>query len=216
VAFPIREDKGVIKMTNRMKKLLTIGFATIFMAIVADKAMAADTAVWTTLNVSGGVMDNVTLNVQEELRFGDITDPSLARQHTDLSLGLKVNDLVGVSAGYRNTSATEHRPYVGLGLSLLRGTVNVDSASSIELSDFDTLFGRTSLTATTDVSGLTLGISDEVRLSEDGLVHNRASVGLTRVINNTFGASVYYMLNSTGTDLETSQHVVGLGLNVSL
>ena len=203
-------------MTNRMKKLLTIGFATIFMAIVADKAMAADTAVWTTLNVSGGVMDNVTLNVQEELRFGDITDPSLARQHTDLSLGLKVNDLVGVSAGYRNTSATEHRPYVGLGLSLLRGTVNVDSASSIELSDFDTLFGRTSLTATTDVSGLTLDISDEVRLSEDGLVHNRASVGLTRVINDTFGASVYYMLNSTGTDLETSQHVVGLGLNVSL
>lgn len=199
-----------------MKKLLTIGFATIFMAIVADKAMAADTAVWTTLNVSGGVMDNVTLNVQEELRFGDITDPSLARQHTDLSLGLKVNDLVGVSAGYRNTSATEHRPYVGLGLSLLRGTVNVDSASSIELSDFDTLFGRTSLTATTDVSGLTLDISDEVRLSEDGLVHNRASVGLTRVINDTFGASVYYMLNSTGTDLETSQHVVGLGLNVSL
>ena len=203
-------------MTNRMKKILAVGFAAIFMAMVADKAMAADTAVWTTLNVSGGVMDNVTLNVQEELRFGDITDPSLARQHTDLSLGLKVNDMVGVSAGYRNTSATEHRPYVGLGLSLLRGTVNVDSASSIELSDFDTLFGRTSLTATTDVSGLTLGISDEVRLSEDGLVHNRASVGLTRVINNTFGASVYYMLNSTGTDLETSQHVVGLGLNVSL
>ena len=199
-----------------MKKILAVGFAAIFMAMVADKAMAADTAVWTTLNVSGGVMDNVTLNVQKELRFGDITDPSLARQHTDLSLGLKVNDMVGVSAGYRNTSAAEHRPYVGLGLSLLRGTVNVDSASSIELSDFDTLFGRTSLTATTDVSGLTLGVSDEVRLSEDGLVHNRASVGLTRAINNTFAASVYYMLNSTGTDLETNQHVVGLGLNVSL
>ncbi len=203
-------------MTNRMKKLLTIGFATIFMALVADKAFAADTAVWTTLNVSGGVMDNVTLNVQEELRFGDITDLSLARQHTDLSLGFKVNEMVGVSAGYRNTSASEHRPYVGLGLSLLRGTVNVDSATAIELSGLDTLFGRTSLTATTDVAGMTLGVSDEVRLNEDGLVHNRASIGLTRAINNTFAGRVYYMLNSTGTDLSNNQHVVGLGLNVSL
>ena len=203
-------------MTNRMKKLLTIGFATIFMALVADKAFAADTAVWTTLNVSGGVMDNVTLNVQEELHFGDIADLSLARQHTDLSLGFKVNDVVGVTAGYRNTSFSEHRPYVGLGLSVLRGSVNVDSASAIELSEFDTLFGRTALTASTNVAGLTLAVSDEVRLNEDGLVHNRASVGLTRSLNNTFAGSVYYMLNSTGTELDNHQHVVGFGLNVSM
>ena len=203
-------------MTNRMKKILAVGSMAILMALVADNAMADDTAVWTTLNVSGGIMDNVTLNVQEELRLGDMTDLSLTRQHTDLSLGLKVNDLVGVSAGYRNTSAGEHRPYVGLGLAVLRGTVNVDSATAIELSGLDTLSGRTSLTASTDVGGLTLGISDEVRLNEDGLIHNRASIGITRAINSTFSGSVYYMLNSTGTDLSTTGHVVGLGLGVSL
>ena len=203
-------------MTNKMKKILAIGFGAILMALVADTAMAADTGAWTTLNVSGGVMENVTLNVQEELRFGDITDPSLSRQHTDLSLGFKVNDLVGVIVGYRNTSFSEHRPYVGLGLSLLRSSVNVDSASAIELSEFDTLFGRTALTASTNVAGLTLAVSDEVRLNEDGLVHNRASVGLTRSITDTFAGSVYYMLNSTGTELDNHQHVVGFGLNVSL
>jgi hypothetical protein len=203
-------------MTNRMKKILAVGFAAIFMAMVADKAMAADTAVWTTLNVSGTVAENVTLNFQEELRLGDISDLDLTRQHTDLSLGFGVNELVGVSVGYRNTSASEHRPYVGLGLTLLRGTVNVDSNTLIELSGFDTLSGRTALTASTKVVGLTLGVSDEVRLNEDGLIHNRASVGLTRAINNTFAGSVYYMLNSTDTDLSTTQHVVGLGLNVSM
>ena len=203
-------------MTNRMKKIIMVGSMAILMALVADNAYAEDTAVWTTLNVSGGVMDNVTLNVQEELRLGDMTDLSLTRQHTDLSLGLKVNDMVGVSLGYRNTSASEHRPYVGLGLALLRGTVNVDSATALELSGLDTLSGRTALTASTNVGGLTLGVSDEVRLNEDGLIHNRASVGITRAINDTFSGSVYYMLNSTGTDLSTTGHVVGLALGVSL
>jgi len=199
-----------------MKKIIMVGSMAILMALVADNAYAEDTAVWTTLNVSGGVMDNVTLNVQEELRLGDMTDLSLTRQHTDLSLGLKVNDMVGVSLGYRNTSASEHRPYVGLGLALLRGTVNVDSATALELSGLDTLSGRTALTASTNVGGLTLGVSDEVRLNEDGLIHNRASVGITRAINDTFSGSVYYMLNSTGTDLSTTGHVVGLALGVSL
>jgi hypothetical protein len=203
-------------MTNKMKKIIMVGSMAILMALVADNAYAGDTAVWTTLNVSGGVMDNVTLNVQEEFRLGDMTDLSLTRQHTDLSLGLKVNDMVGVSLGYRNTSASEHRPYVGLGLALLRGTVNVDSATAIELSGLDTLSGRTALTASTNVGGLTLGVSDEVRLNEDGLIHNRASVGMTRAINDTFSGSVYYMLNSTGTDLSTTGHVVGLALGVSL
>jgi len=199
-----------------MKKILAVGFATIFMALVADKAMAADTQVWTTLNVSGTIAENTTLSVQEELRFGDITDLSLARQHTDLSLGFRVNELVGVGVGYRNTSAGEHRPYVGLGLTLLRGDVNLDSATAIELSGLDTLSGRTALTASVNVSGLTLGVSDEVRLNEDGLIHNRASVGVTRAINNTFSVSAYYMLNSTETDLSNNAHVVGLGLGVSL
>jgi hypothetical protein len=93
-------------MTNRMKKILAIGFGAILMALVADSAMAADTGVWTTLNVSGGVADNVTLNVQEELRFGDITDLSLADQRTESKSWVQgINELVGVSAGYLNTSA---------------------------------------------------------------------------------------------------------------
>ena len=203
-------------MTNRMKKILAIGFGVIAMALVADSAMAADTGVWTTLNVSGGVADNVTLNVQEELRFGDITDLSLADQRTKLSLGFGINELVGVSAGYLNTSSGEHRPFVGLAMALLRSGVNIDSASAIELSGFDTLSGRTSLTASTVVNGLTLGLSDEVRLNEDGLIHNRASLGVSRAVTNNIAANMYYMLNSTGTDLSSTAHIVGLGLSVSL
>jgi len=199
-----------------MKKILAIGFVAIMVALVADNAMAADSAVWTTLNVSGGVADNVTLNVQEELRFGDITDLSLADQRTRLSLGFGVNEMVGVSAGYLNTSSGEHRPFVGLALALLRGSVNIDSASAIELSGFDTLSGRTSVTASTVVNGLTLGLSDEVRLNEDGLIHNRASLGVTRAVTSNIAVNMYYMLNSTGTDLSTTAHVLGLGLGVSL
>ena len=149
-------------MTNRMKKILAIGFAAVGIALLADTAMAAETAVWTTLNVSGGIADNVTLNVEEELRFGDISGPTLARQHTDLSLGFKVNDLMGVSVGYRNTSAGEHRPYVGGDFRLLSGDLDIDSASRIELSGFDTLSGRTALDISTQVKGITLGLSDEL------------------------------------------------------
>ena len=203
-------------MTNRMKKILAIGFGTILLALVADNAMAADSAVWTTLNVSGGVAENVTLNVQEELRFGDITDLSLADQRTKLSLGFGVNDMVGVSAGYLNTSSGEHRTFVGLAMALLRGNVNINSASAIELSGLDTLSGRTSLTASTNVSGMTLGISDEIRLNEDGLIHNRASLGVTRSVTSNVAVNMYYMLNSTGTDLSSTAHIVGLGLGVSL
>jgi len=203
-------------MTNRMKKILAIGFGTILLALVADNAMASESAVWTTLNVSGGVADNVTLNVQEELRFGDITDLSLADQRTKLSLGFGVNEMVGVSAGYLNTSSGEHRPFVGLAMALLRGGVNIDSASAIELSGFDTLSGRTSLTASTVVNGLTLDLSDEVRLNEDGLIHNRASLGVTRSVTSNIAVNMYYMLNSTGTDLSSTAHVVGLGVGVSL
>ena len=203
-------------MTNRMKKILAIGFGTILVAFVANNAMAAESAVWTTLNVSGGVADNVTLNVQEELRFGDITDLSLADQRTKLSLGFGVNDMVGVSAGYLNTNSSEHRPFVGLAMALLRGGVNIDSASAIELSGFDTLSGRTSLTASAVVNGLTLDLSDEVRLNEDGLIHNRASLGVTRSVTSNVAVNMYYMLNSTGTDLSSTAHIIGLGLGVSL
>jgi hypothetical protein len=199
-----------------MKKILTVGTGAILMALVADNAMAADSGVWTTLSVSGGVADNVTLSVQEELRFGDITDLSLADQRTKLSLGLGVNDMVGVSAGYLNTSSGEHRTFVGLAMALLRGSVSIDSASAIELSGLDTLSGRTSLTASTVVNGLTLDISDEVRLNEDGLIHNRASLGVTRSVTSNIAVNMYYMLNSTGTDLSSTAHIVGLGMGVSL
>ncbi len=203
-------------MTNRMKKILAIGFAAVGIALLADTAMAAETAVWTTLNVSGGIADNVTLNVEEELRFGDISGPTLARQHTDLSLGFKVNDLMGVSAGYRNTSAGEHRPYVGIGYRLLSGDLNIDSASRIELSGFDTLSGRTALEVSTQVKGITLGVSDELRANTDGITGNRASIGVTKGVNDTVSVTAFYMLDSTGSDLSSTAHVLGLGLGVSL
>jgi len=63
---------------------------------------------------------------------------------------------------------------------------------------------------------LTLGISDEVRLNEDGLIHNRASLGVTRSVTSNIAVNMYYMLNSTGTDLSSTAHIVGLGLGVSL
>jgi len=203
-------------MTNKMKKILAFGFAAIGIALWADTAMAAETSVWTTLNVTGGVADNVTLNVEEELRFSDISGPTLARQHTDLNLGFKVNDLMGVSVGYRNTSAGEHRPYVGGVFRLLSGDLNIDSASRIELSGFDTLSGRTALDMSTQIRGITLGVSDELRANADGITGNRASIGITKGVNDTMSVTAFYMLDSTGSDLSSTAHVLGLGLGVSL
>jgi hypothetical protein len=203
-------------MTNKMKKILAIGFAAIGIALFADTAMAAETSVWTTLNVTGGVADNVTLNVEEELRFSDISGPTLARQHTDLNLGFKVNDLMGVSVGYRNTSAGEHRPYVGGVFRLLSGDLNIDSASRIELSGFDTLSGRTALDMSTQIRGITLSVSDELRANVDGITGNRASIGITKGVNDTVSVTAFYMLDSTGNDLSSTAHVLGLGLGVSL
>ena len=84
--------------------------------IIASAAMAADTAVWTTVNVSGALTENVSLNVEEQLRFGDVSSPSLARQHTDINVGWRVNNILTTLSGYRNTSTGEHRPYVGVEL----------------------------------------------------------------------------------------------------
>ena len=199
-----------------MKKILAIGLPVVALALIANSAMAAGTQVWTTLNISGDVAKNVTLTVEEELRFGDITGLTVSRQHTDLNLGFKVNQLLGVSAGYRNTSTGEHRPYVGVGLRLFTGQIDVDSASRIELSGFDTLSGRTGLTASTQVSGVTPWISDEIRGNSDGVTGNRVSIGLTRGINNTFSVSAYYLLDSKGSDLSNNAHILGVGLGVNL
>ena len=96
-----------------------MGIATLVTSgilLIANSALAAETAVWTTVSVTGSITEKLTLNVDEELRFGNISGPSLDRQNTDLSVSLKVNDLVSTITGYRNTSTGEHRPYVGLGL----------------------------------------------------------------------------------------------------
>jgi hypothetical protein len=158
-------------MTNKMKKILAIGFAAIGIALFADTAMAAETSVWTTLNVS---------------------------------------------VGYRNTSAGEHRPYVGGVFRLLSGDLNIDSASRIELSGFDTLSGRTALDMSTQIRGITLSVSDELRANVDGITGNRASIGITKGVNDTVSVTAFYMLDSTGNDLSSTAHVLGLGLGVSL
>jgi hypothetical protein len=192
-------------------------FSTLAMGIlfIASSAMAAETAVWTTLNVSGELATGVTLNVEEELRYADAAGPSLARQHTDLGISW---DIDGISAvgGYRNTSSGEHRPYVGVGLRLLSGDLNLDSATRLELRDFDTLRGRTELTVTASVAGVTPWASDELFVDDSGVTGNRASVGVTKALNDTWSLNAYYLLDSAIGDSTSNTHVLGLGLSVGL
>ena len=98
----------------------------------------------------------------------------------------------------------------------MSGDLNVDSTSRIELSGFDTLSGRTELGVNTQVRGITLGISDELRANADGITGNRASIGVTKGVTDTVSVTVFYMLDSTGSDLSSTAHVLGLGLGVSL
>ena len=204
------------------KKMMTIQKFGLMLTIVAavlligGAAFAADTAVWTTLTVSGSVSENLTLNVDEELRFSDITDPSLARQHTDISLGWNVADVVAATVGYRNTSAGEHRPYVGVGFRLFSGDINIDSATKLELRDSDTFGGRTELSATTQYAGVAPYVSNELRVDTSGLTGNRASVGVAKGIDDTFGVNAYYLLDTTLGDSTSHAHVLGIGLTVGL
>ena len=200
---------------NKWGKIGILSTLAIGIVFIAGSAMAADSAVWTTLDVSGGLTDKVTLNVSEELRFADATGPSLARQHTDIGVAYDLG-VVSALGGYRNTSAGEHRPYVGVGLRLLSGDLNLDSATRLELRDWDTLRGRTELTASATVAGVTPWITDEVFVDESGLTGNRVSVGVTKGINNTFAVRAYYMLDSAIGDSTSHTHVLGLGLGVSL
>lgn len=206
-------------MKINKKTIQKMGIATLVMSgilLIANAALAAETAVWTTVSVTGSITENVSLNVDEELRFGDISGPSLVRQHTDLSVSLKVNDLVSTITGYRNTSTGEHRPYVGLGLALLRGDLSLDSSTKLELRELETIRGRTELTASADVSGVSTWLTEEVFVDSTGITGNRASIGVTKGINKTFGVSAYYLLDTAGTDFGNSTHVLGLGLGVSL
>ena len=196
-------------------KISVLSALAIGILFIASSAMAAETAVWTTLDVSGGLTDKVTLNVSEELRFADATDPSLARQHTDIGVAYDLG-VVSALGGYRNTSAGEHRPYVGVGLRLLSGDLNLDSATRLELRDWDTLRGRTELTASATVAGVTPWITDEVFVDESGLTGNRVSVGVTKGINDTFAVRAYYLLDTAMGDATSHTHVLGLGLGVSL
>ena len=200
---------------NKWGKIGILSTLAIGILFIAGSAMAAESAVWTTLDVSGGLTDKVTLNVSEELRFADATDPSLARQHTDIGVAYDLG-VVSALGGYRNTSAGEHRPYVGVGLRLLSGDLNLDSATRLELRDWDTLRGRTELTASASVAGVTSWLSDELFVDESGLTGNRVSVGVTKGINNTFAVRAYYLLDTAMGDATSHTHVLGLGLGVSL
>ena len=140
----------------------------------------------------------------------------MTRQHTDLSVSFRVNSLVSTVTGYRNTSTGEHRPYVGLSLALLRGNLSLDSSTKLELRELDTVRGRTELTASADVSGVTPWLTEEIFVDSSGITGNRASVGITKGLSDTFGVSAYYLLDTDGTDFANSTHVLGLGLGVSI
>jgi outer membrane protein W len=200
---------------NKWGKIGILSTLAIGILLIASSAMAADSAVWTTLDVSGGLTDKVTLNVSEELRFADATDPSLARQHTDIGVAYNLG-VVSALGGYRNTSAGEHRPYVGVGLNLLSGDLNLDSTTRLELRDWDTLRGRTELTASATVAGVTPWITNELFVDDSGLTGNRASVGVTKGLNDTFAVRAYYLLDTAMGDVTSHTHVLGLGLGVSL
>jgi len=186
------------------------------MLLIGNVAMASETGVWTTLSVSGNLTKNLTLNVGEELRFGDIAGPTLSRQHTDIGVTSQVSDIVNVGVGYRNVSTGEHRVSVSLGLRLLTGTINLDSLSKLELRDGDTIRGRTSITAAAAVAGVTPWLTEEAFVDDSGVVGNRVSIGVTKGIDDTFSIAAYYLLDTAGTDFANSSHVLGLGLGVSL
>jgi hypothetical protein len=200
---------------NKWGKIGILSTLAIGILFITTSAMATESAVWTTLDVSGELSTGVTLNVSEELRFADATGPSLARQHTDIGVSWNID---GISAlgGYRNTSSGEHRPYVGVGLRLLSGDLNLDSATRLELRDFDTLRGRTELTVTASVGGVTPWLSDELFVDDSGVTGNRASVGVTKGLNDTVAVRAYYLLDSAIGDSTNNTHVLGLGLSVSL
>ena len=125
-----------IKKMNKWGKVSILSAMVIGILLIANAAIAAETGVWTSVSISGALTDNVTLTIDEELRFDDVVGASLGRQHTDINLAWNV-DWATAIGGYRNTSSGEHRPYVGLGLRLLSGDVNLDSTTKLELRDFE-------------------------------------------------------------------------------
>jgi hypothetical protein len=206
-------------MKFNKKTMQKIGLGALVMGtmlLIGNVAMASETGVWTTLSVSGNLTKNLTLNVGEELRFGDIAGPTLSRQHTDIGVTSQVSDIVNVGVGYRNVSTGEQRVSVSFGLRLLTGTINLDSLSKLELRDGDTIRGRTSLSAVASVAGVAPFVSDEVFVDDSGVTGNRATIGVSKSLTNSVGVNAFYMLNSAIGDTTTSAHILGLGLSVSL
>ena len=205
-------------MNTKIKTIGIISVAGIALLFLANSALAADMGAWTTLSVSGNVSDKVSLNVGEELRFDDVADPTLARQHTDISLGYKT-DWLTASLGYRNTSDGEHRPWVGASLDLFKVSVlDVSTDTRFELVNAEDWRVRSAYTAQLGsyAGGLSPWIGDEVFLDGNGLSGNRAEVGVSKSVTDSVGVSAYYLLNTALGDTTTHSHVLGLGLSVSL
>lgn len=205
-------------MTNKMKKILAIGFAAIAVAFFADRAYASDTQVWVTMGASAEVVPGVTLGVQEEFRLSDKAD--ILRQHTDLNLTVgAVRDLATLTVGYRNTSLDEHRPYAGVNLSLMDGELSLDSVTRLELrvQDDKSIRGRTALVAGTTMAGLDLSLTEEVLVDQDGLNENRATVGVGYSVNKLLGVNAFYMLQTTGLSGDANNtHVLGVAAALNL
>ena len=205
-------------MNTKIKTIGIISVAGIALLFLANSALAADMGAWTTLSVSGNVSDKVSLSVGEELRFDDVADPTLARQHTAISVGYDT-DWLTASLGYRNTSDNEHRPWVGVTADLFKVSIlDVSTDTRFELVDAEDWRVRSEYTAQLGsyVGGLSPWVSDEVFVNGDGLTGNRASVGVAKSVTDSIGVSAYYLLNTALGDTTSHSHVLGLGISVSL
>jgi len=206
-------------MKFNKKTIQKIGLGALVMGamlLIGNVAMASETGVWTTLNVSGDLSKSVTLNVEEQFRFSDVIGSDLVRQHTDIGIINRVNDVLNIGVGYRNVSTGEQRLSVSLGLRLLTGTINLDSLSKLELRDGDTLRGRTSVTAAAAVSNVTPFVSDEVFVDDSGVTGNRLTIGLSRSVTSGVGINAFYLLDTTLGNTTSNTHVMGVGLSISL
>ena len=207
--------------TNKMITIQKVGLISAILAavlLIGGAAFAADTGAWTTLSVSGDVSETLSLSVGEELRFDDVADPTLARQHTDISVGYKT-DLLTANVGYRNTSDGEHRPWVGVTADLFKVSIlDVSTDTRFELVNAEDWRVRSEYTALLGsyVGGLSPWVSDEVFVNGDGLTGNRASVGVAKSVTDSIGVSAYYLLNTALGDTTSHSHVLGLGISVSL
>ena len=205
-------------MNTKNKIRIGIISGTVLAALaITGIAFADDSAAWTTLNVSGKLSDSLKLELEESFRFSDVGDPSLARQHTDLSASWSANDRFTAVGGYRNTSLGEHRLYIGVDVALFSlGKIDFGNETRLDLRDWDTPRGRSKVSVATEVAGLSPYVTDEVFVGEDGFLENRATVGVSKSLNEMFSVGAYYMLATALVDEAAHTHVMGLDFGVSL